>query len=397
MWPNFHVQIWISWVFAWSCCQAVARAYCPPLQQDSQVQALPEGVCIQIFAGECSAAVGEAHGQQLPSPYMPCLQAKSGSYFWPRPEVAGECKTAAGNLLQDHNHVSWYKERACRSDTAPWFCSISSWHAGSWCLCVTWHQQSEVLWMWSKSSDSGTAGQRWEDDLHHSSGPSLAADLESSLSHCFHQPWVGLAWFFWRFFLRFSCFVSLASLPRRKHGYQTAWVPPNCGMVGSGREECCIFEACRAQVQRRVAGWDSENNEQQLLQTTKRNTPAKWKRMQIRYGSKPLAEASSERVVCNFGTKAACFLRWSYWSVQFPQEVFSASTNYNQDFCLPATCLSSIVGFELCIQKQVFYISNRNKDHQKVLGWCNSWWPEVGLKQNSRHHEKGVRKVVVLL
>ncbi len=124
------------------------------------------------------------------------------------------------------------------------------------------------------------------------------------------------------FFLRFSCFVSLASLPRSNHGYQTAWVPPNCGMVGSGREECCIFEACRAQVQRRVAGWDSENNEQQLLQTTKRNTPAKWKRMQIRYGSKPLAEASSERVVCNFGTKAACFLRWSYWSVQFPQEVF---------------------------------------------------------------------------
>ncbi len=40
--------------------------------------------------------------------------------------------------------------------------------------------------------------------------------------------------------------------PRRsdwsQHGYDTAWVPPNCGMVPSGREEACIWDTSRITV-----------------------------------------------------------------------------------------------------------------------------------------------------
>uniref|UniRef100_A0A8C5MVD7 PARP catalytic domain-containing protein n=1 Tax=Leptobrachium leishanense TaxID=445787 RepID=A0A8C5MVD7_9ANUR len=32
------------------------------------------------------------------------------------------------------------------------------------------------------------------------------------------------------------------------HGYDTAWVPPNCGMVPSGREEDCVWDPNRIQV-----------------------------------------------------------------------------------------------------------------------------------------------------
>ncbi|KAJ8275637.1 hypothetical protein COCON_G00073890 [Conger conger] len=31
-------------------------------------------------------------------------------------------------------------------------------------------------------------------------------------------------------------------------GYNTAWVPPNCGMVPSGLEEDCIWNPCRIKV-----------------------------------------------------------------------------------------------------------------------------------------------------
>ncbi|KAG7329775.1 hypothetical protein KOW79_005997 [Hemibagrus wyckioides] len=34
----------------------------------------------------------------------------------------------------------------------------------------------------------------------------------------------------------------------RQHGYDTAWVPPNCGMVGSGLEEDCVYDPRRIQV-----------------------------------------------------------------------------------------------------------------------------------------------------
>lgn len=33
-----------------------------------------------------------------------------------------------------------------------------------------------------------------------------------------------------------------------QHGYDTAWVPPNCGMVASGLEEDCVYEPCRIKV-----------------------------------------------------------------------------------------------------------------------------------------------------
>eukprot|EP00435_Cladocopium_sp_Y103_P072943 s265_g41.t2 len=36
------------------------------------------------------------------------------------------------------------------------------------------------------------------------------------------------------------------------HGYDTAWVPPHCGMVGSGMEEDCVFDPERVTVVRRV-------------------------------------------------------------------------------------------------------------------------------------------------
>ncbi|XP_078720895.1 uncharacterized protein LOC144937526 [Lampetra fluviatilis] len=33
-----------------------------------------------------------------------------------------------------------------------------------------------------------------------------------------------------------------------EHGYNTAWVPPNCGMVNSGREEDCVWNPSRVQL-----------------------------------------------------------------------------------------------------------------------------------------------------
>lgn len=33
-----------------------------------------------------------------------------------------------------------------------------------------------------------------------------------------------------------------------KHGYDTAWVPPNCGMVPSGLEEDCVWDPARIEV-----------------------------------------------------------------------------------------------------------------------------------------------------
>ncbi|XP_058613426.1 grass carp reovirus (GCRV)-induced gene 2e [Onychostoma macrolepis] len=32
------------------------------------------------------------------------------------------------------------------------------------------------------------------------------------------------------------------------HGYDTAWCPPNCGMVSSGLEEDCVWDPCRIQI-----------------------------------------------------------------------------------------------------------------------------------------------------
>lgn len=33
-----------------------------------------------------------------------------------------------------------------------------------------------------------------------------------------------------------------------QNGYNTAWVPPNCGMVASGLEEDCVYEPWRIKV-----------------------------------------------------------------------------------------------------------------------------------------------------
>ncbi|RXN03434.1 GCRV-induced 2i-like protein [Labeo rohita] len=33
-----------------------------------------------------------------------------------------------------------------------------------------------------------------------------------------------------------------------EHGYDTAWVPPNCGMVNSGLEENCVYDPSRITV-----------------------------------------------------------------------------------------------------------------------------------------------------
>uniref|UniRef100_A0A3B3R6X8 PARP catalytic domain-containing protein n=1 Tax=Paramormyrops kingsleyae TaxID=1676925 RepID=A0A3B3R6X8_9TELE len=33
-----------------------------------------------------------------------------------------------------------------------------------------------------------------------------------------------------------------------QHGYDTAWVPPNCGMVPSGLEEDCVWDPSRIEV-----------------------------------------------------------------------------------------------------------------------------------------------------
>ncbi|KAK7131133.1 hypothetical protein R3I94_016310 [Phoxinus phoxinus] len=32
------------------------------------------------------------------------------------------------------------------------------------------------------------------------------------------------------------------------HGYDTAWCPPNCGMVRSGLEEDCVWDPCQIQI-----------------------------------------------------------------------------------------------------------------------------------------------------
>ncbi|RVE69993.1 hypothetical protein OJAV_G00083210 [Oryzias javanicus] len=32
------------------------------------------------------------------------------------------------------------------------------------------------------------------------------------------------------------------------YGYDTAWVPPNCGMVKSGLEENCVWDPCRIHI-----------------------------------------------------------------------------------------------------------------------------------------------------
>ena len=39
-----------------------------------------------------------------------------------------------------------------------------------------------------------------------------------------------------------------------RQGYDTAWVPPHCGMVRSGMEEDCVFDPERVKVIRRVRG-----------------------------------------------------------------------------------------------------------------------------------------------
>lgn len=33
-----------------------------------------------------------------------------------------------------------------------------------------------------------------------------------------------------------------------EHGYDTAWIPPNCGMVSSGLEEDCVYDPSRIKV-----------------------------------------------------------------------------------------------------------------------------------------------------
>lgn len=32
------------------------------------------------------------------------------------------------------------------------------------------------------------------------------------------------------------------------HGYNSAWIPPNCGLLGSGREEDCVFNPRRVEI-----------------------------------------------------------------------------------------------------------------------------------------------------
>jgi len=38
------------------------------------------------------------------------------------------------------------------------------------------------------------------------------------------------------------------------HGYDTAWVPPGCGMVDSNLEEDCIHDPKRIRIVKRVRG-----------------------------------------------------------------------------------------------------------------------------------------------
>ncbi|XP_041823157.1 uncharacterized protein LOC121628238 [Melanotaenia boesemani] len=46
--------------------------------------------------------------------------------------------------------------------------------------------------------------------------------------------------------------INRQNHPRQKtwsqHGYDTAWVPPNCGMVKSGLEENCVYDPSRIQI-----------------------------------------------------------------------------------------------------------------------------------------------------
>ena len=53
--------------------------------------------------------------------------------------------------------------------------------------------------------------------------------------------------------------VDSANHPMQKTwmilGYDTAWVPPHCGMVPSGLEEDCVFDPRRISVVRRVRVW----------------------------------------------------------------------------------------------------------------------------------------------
>ncbi|CAE7230418.1 unnamed protein product [Symbiodinium natans] len=39
-----------------------------------------------------------------------------------------------------------------------------------------------------------------------------------------------------------------------QNGYDTAWVPPRCGMVPSGKEEDCVLDPARLTVVRRAWG-----------------------------------------------------------------------------------------------------------------------------------------------
>ncbi|XP_078516565.1 uncharacterized protein LOC144781534 [Lissotriton helveticus] len=42
-----------------------------------------------------------------------------------------------------------------------------------------------------------------------------------------------------------------------EHGYDTAWVPPNCGMVPSGLEESCVWDPKRIKIVDVVQGPDN--------------------------------------------------------------------------------------------------------------------------------------------
>lgn len=46
-----------------------------------------------------------------------------------------------------------------------------------------------------------------------------------------------------------------------EHGYDTAWVPPNCGMVPSGLEEDCVWDPDRIEV---LEIWEVERNDGSL-------------------------------------------------------------------------------------------------------------------------------------
>ncbi len=54
------------------------------------------------------------------------------------------------------------------------------------------------------------------------------------------------------------CRVDRQGHPQQKswhdQGFDSAWVPPNCGMVGSGREEHCVWDPARIRVVGRARG-----------------------------------------------------------------------------------------------------------------------------------------------